>query len=64
MAATMVNFAAYIMPSREESTKVLESLGSGAMTVNEILENFPVERQLSLRRALVWFLKLGIIKVL
>jgi len=63
-ALAMVNFAAYIMPSREESKKVLESLGSGAMTVNEILENFPVERQLSLHRALLWFLKLGIIKVL
>ena len=63
-ALAMVNFAAYIMPSREESTKVLESLGSGAMTVNEILENFPADRQLQLHRALVWYLKLGILKML
>ena len=63
-ALAMVNFAAYIMPSREESTKVLELLGSGAMTVNEILENFPADRQLQLNRALVWYLKLGILKML
>ena len=59
----MVNFAEYIIPSKEESRKLLELLPDGAKTVNEILDNFPADRRVNLHRALVWFLKLGILKV-
>ena len=59
----MVNFASHIMPSEDESKKLLESLASGAKTVKEIVENVPADRQLQLHRALVWYLKLGILKV-
>ncbi len=60
----MVNFAAYITPSKEESSALLRLFSDEAKTVAEVLPHFPTDKRRHMHRVLVWFLKLGILKVL
>ena len=53
-----------VLKFREIKNMVEKMNKAELIRVNEILENFPADRQLQLHRALVWYLKLGILKML
>ena len=59
----MVNFAKMVLPSEAEVQLVLNAAASGAKTALELIQAIPAERQAHVFRALVWLLKLGILKV-
>ena len=59
----MVNFAKMVLPSEAEVQLVLNAAASGAKTALELIQAIPDKRQASVFRALVWLLKLGILKV-
>jgi starch synthase len=59
----MVNFAKMVLPSEVEVQLVLNAAASGAKTALELIQAIPDKRQASVFRALVWLLKLGLLKV-
>ena len=59
----MVNFAKMVLPSEAEVQLVLNAAAPGAKTALELIQAIPDKRQAHVFRALVWLLKLGILKV-
>lgn len=59
----MVNFAQFVLPTEEEIKVVLNSVSTGAKTSAEIVSAIPIERRPFVFRALVWFVKIHVLKV-
>jgi hypothetical protein len=59
----MVDFAKAILPSEAEIRSVLTAAATGPKTAAELIAAIPAERQAHLFRALVWLVKLGVLKV-
>ncbi|MCX5875958.1 MAG: glycosyltransferase family 4 protein [Deltaproteobacteria bacterium] len=59
----MVNFAKVVLPSEAEVLAILDATLSCPKTAAELIQAIPVERQPLVFRALVWLVKLGILKV-
>ncbi|MFN7085205.1 MAG: hypothetical protein ACK4N4_01100 [Burkholderiales bacterium] len=59
----MVNFARAVLPSEAEVQAVLDAAASGPRQAAELVSTIPAERQAFVFRALVWLVKLGILKV-
>lgn len=59
----MVNFAKAVLPSEEEVLAILEATVSRPKTAAELIQPIPAERQAFVFRALVWLVKLDILKV-
>ena len=59
----MVNFAKMVLPSEAEVQLVLNAAAPGAKTALELIQAIPDKRQAHVFRALVWLLKLGILKM-
>lgn len=57
------SFAHYVYPSRVECRLILEQLAARpGLSVVELLRYFPVERQIAIRRGLVWMVKMNVIR--
>ena len=59
----MVNFAKAVLPAEAEVQAVLDAAASGPKAAAELTQAIPAERQAFVFRALVWLVKLGILKV-
>jgi len=59
----MVSFAKVVLPSDAECQALLAGLADGAKPAGELIAKLPPERQAFVFRALVWMLKLDILKV-
>ncbi len=57
------SFARYVYPSKIESRLILEELAvRPGLSVFELLQCFPLERQTAIRRGLVWMIKMHVIR--
>ncbi len=59
----MVNFAKLVLPSESEVQAVLHAAAAGPRPAAELIQSLPAERQAFVFRALVWLVKLGILRV-
>jgi len=59
----MVDFAKAILPSEAEIQAVLSAAATGPKTAAELVADIPAERQALVFRALVWLVKLGVLRV-
>ena len=59
----MVDFAKAILPSEAEIRSVLMAAATGPKTAAELVGAIPAERQAHVFRALVWLVKLGVLRV-
>ncbi|WP_158597939.1 glycosyltransferase family 4 protein [Noviherbaspirillum saxi] len=62
-ALAMVNFAKHVIPSDAECDIVLTALVNGPQTAGTLIQALPAERQPFVFRALVWMLKLNVLKL-
>ena len=62
-ALAMVNFAQLVFPSDEEITQVLCAAEKGPSSAQALLEGVEPSRQAFVLRALVWLLKLGMLRL-
>jgi len=62
-ALAMVDFAKVVLPTEAEVAVVLHNAAAGAKTAAELIQGIPAERQAFVFRALVWLVKLGVLKV-
>jgi starch synthase len=60
---SMVNFAKLVLPSEEEIATVLNVAASGPCSAHALLESIEPSRQALVLRALVWLLKLGVLRL-
>ena len=60
----MVDFAEYVLPSKEEINLVMNSLKQGPKTIKEVINFSPAEKHPHLLRSIGWFLKMGVIKLI
>jgi len=58
----MVNFAKVVLPREAEVQSVLNAAAAGPKAAAELIRSIPAERQPFVFRALVWLVKLGILK--
>lgn len=58
----MVNFAKKVLPTDAEVHAVLSGLSNGPRTAIDLVAPLPSERQAFVLRALVWLVKLGVLK--
>lgn len=59
----MVNFASTVLPSSFEAETVLRASSTTPKTAAELVKEIPSERQAFVFRALVWLIKLGVLRV-
>ncbi|MCX7174923.1 MAG: glycosyltransferase family 4 protein [Proteobacteria bacterium] len=59
----MVSFAKVVLPTDAEVQTVLDAAAAGPMAAAELIHSIPGERQAFVFRALVWLVKLGVLKV-
>jgi hypothetical protein len=59
----MVNFAKEVLPAEAEVRAVLNLAASGPRSAVELIQSISTERQPFVFRALVWLVKLGILRV-
>lgn len=59
----MVQFAKWVMPSAEELEHVLSVAASGPKPAAALVQELPTERQAFVFRALVWLIKIGVLKI-
>ena len=59
----MVNFAQLVFPSDQEITQVLCAAEKGPSSAQALLEGVEPSRQAFVLRALVWLLKLGVLRL-
>jgi alpha-maltose-1-phosphate synthase len=59
----MVNFAAYVLPSKEEIDGILKILHDQALPVKSIVLDTPPKHQPFTFRSLVWLLKIGVLRI-
>lgn len=62
-AMAMVNFAKFVLPTAEEIAAVLKQAAAGPQAAMALLQHIEEARKPFVFRTLVWFLKLGILKV-
>jgi glycosyltransferase involved in cell wall biosynthesis len=62
-ALAMVNFAQLVFPSDQEITQVLCAAEKGPSSAQALLEGVEPSRQAFVLRALVWLLKLGVLRL-
>ena len=62
-AMAMVNFAKFVLPTAEEIAAVLKQAAAGPQAAMALLQHIEQARKPFVFRTLVWFLKLGILKV-
>jgi glycosyltransferase involved in cell wall biosynthesis len=60
---SMVNFAELVLPSEEEIATVLNIAASGPCSAHALLESIKPSRQALVLRALVWLLKVGVLRL-
>ncbi len=60
----MVNFAAYVMPAKEEAEIIINNLEVQPKSAEQILEFIPERRRPYVSRSLVWMLKMGLVREL
>lgn len=60
---TMVNFATAVLPTDAELRGVLERAADAPATAGQLVEGFPAGRQAFMLRALMWLVKLHVLKV-
>ena len=62
-ALAMVGFAKAVLPNDAEVRAVLDAVANEAKFANQLVQGIAPERQAQVFRALVWLLKLGVLKV-
>jgi len=62
-ALAMVNFVEAVLPTNAEVAVVLNATADGPTAASELIKTIPTERQAFLFRALVWLVKLRVLKV-
>ena len=60
----MVNFAKAVLPTEVETQAVLAALDAGPRSAGQLVAGLPIERQAFVYRALVWLVKLRVLKAL
>tara|TARA_B100001250_G_scaffold320967_1_gene283926 strand:- start:15040 stop:16560 length:1521 start_codon:yes stop_codon:yes gene_type:complete len=60
----MVNFAAYVIPTKEEAEIIINNLEAQPKSAEQILEFIPERRRPYVSRSLVWMLKMGLLREL
>ena len=58
----MVDFAKVVLPNEAECGMVLEGLSQGPQKALALVAGLPAERQAFVFRALVWMVKMGVLK--
>jgi hypothetical protein len=59
----MVSFAKFVLPSAEEIAAVLKQASTGPQAAMALVQHIDNARKPFVFRTLVWFLKLGILKL-
>ena len=59
----MISFAKLVLPTDAEVQAVLNGLAAGPKTASELIQPISAERQAFVFRALVWLVKLGVLRV-
>ncbi len=59
----MVNFAKVVLPTEAEVAAVLNSAATGPKPAAELVQHIPDPRQAFVFRALVWLVKVGVLRV-
>lgn len=62
-ALDMVNFAAQVLPTPSEIRTVLEATASGPQPAASLVAGIPAPRRAYVLRALVWLVKMGVLRV-
>ncbi len=60
----MINYAAFVLPSENEITLVLEAALNGPKSPQQLISDIPAKRKPCVLRSLVWLVKLGILNEL
>jgi hypothetical protein len=62
-ALAMVDFAKYVLPDESELRAVLEAAAAGPRAARDLVSAIAPARQAFVYRALVWLVKLGVLRV-